>query len=142
MVDAGEKNRVSFLTTAQFQRLEVACRPVYEAFGNIPYLVGSHSERPDFHDVDVRLILHDGDFDDLFGRRPHLWSFVCHLVSEHLSRETSLPIDFQVQRMTEANDQYPDGMRNPMGYGHRLFAGGGDATRWLPEESGEETVDA
>lgn len=46
-----------------------------------------------------------------------------------LTEDTGLPIDFQIQRMTEANAKY-DGPRNPLGAGRRDYAGGGDATKF------------
>jgi hypothetical protein len=45
-----------------------------------------------------------------------------------LAQQTGLPVDYQIQRMTEANAKY-DGMRNPIGR-RRTYAGGGDATPW------------
>jgi len=36
-----------------------ACRPIAAAFGGTTYLVGSVLQRPDFRDIDIRLILDD-----------------------------------------------------------------------------------
>jgi hypothetical protein len=121
--------RKSYLTTSQFAVLNDACIAVCEAFGSPPHLVGSVTERPDFHDVDLRLILADEDFDHWFDGRVMLWSLVCLAIGRHLAHLTGLPIDFQIQRMTEANEKYP-GVRNPMGMRSRPYAGGGDATRF------------
>ena len=118
---------VSYLTTSQFTVLNDACIAVTEAFGAPPYLVGSVTERPDFRDVDLRLILADEDFDHWFDGRVMLWSLVCLAIGRHLADLTGLPIDFQIQRRTEANEKYP-GARNPMGMRSRPYAGGGDAT--------------
>jgi hypothetical protein len=122
--------RQSHLTTAQFAILNHACIPIREAFGPWLHLVGSVTERSDFRDVDLRLILPDDDFDRLFGDQVPLWSLVCLTVGEHISHLTGLPIDFQIQRMTEANEKNSDGTRIPMGMKARPFAGGGDATPW------------
>lgn len=122
--------RKSYLTSAQFALLNDACIPISEAFGSPPYLVGSATERSDYRDVDLRLILEDDEFDRLFGDRVHLWSLICLSIAQHLVEVTGLPIDFQIQRMTEANEKYPDGARNPMGMRKRPLAGGGDATPW------------
>lgn len=119
------------LTTAQSYLLNQACRPVRRAFGcSGPYLVGTAAVGPDFRDVDVRVILHDDDFDALFEEREPLWDLLCMSVSLYLSNATGLPVDFQVQRMTEANEKY-DGPRQALGINAEpanRFAGGGDAT--------------
>ena len=121
---------VSYLSTAQFAILNDACIPVTEAFGSPPYLVGSATQRADYHDVDLRLILTDEDFDHWFDGRVMLWSLVCLAIGRHLADVTGLPIDFQIQRMTEANENHPTTHRNPMGMRSRPYAGGGDATRF------------
>lgn len=88
---------------------------VWAAFGEPPYLVGSAlvGEREP-HDVDVRLILSDEEYEALgLGdpRRPHSNAKWVSLVLAYsaLGRQmTGLPIDFQIQRRTEANkDQGP-----------------------------------
>lgn len=122
--------RKSFLTTAQFTILNNACIPVHRAFGTPPYLVGSVTERSDYRDVDLRVILLDEEFDAMFDGREMLWSLVCLAVGHHLQVVTGLPVDFQIQRMSEANEQFPGGYRNPLGLGTQLYAGGGDATRF------------
>ena len=88
-----------------------------------PYLVGSALERPDFRDVDVRVLYDDKRFDrefgDGYGKRvgrfdPRRVRYLNAALSTWGQRETGLPIDFQVQRQTEANAAY-DGARNAMG---------------------------
>lgn len=123
-------SRVSYLTAAQFTQLNDACVPVAAAFGEPPYLVGSVTEGPDYRDIDLRVILDDDEFDRQYVGRGLLWSLVCFAITTHLTRLTGLPIDFQIQRMTEANAKYPDGARHPMGLTDRPYAGGGDATRF------------
>jgi hypothetical protein len=123
-------SRKSFLTTSQFARLNDACIPITEAFGEPPYLVGSVTKVSDFRDVDLRVILPDEDFDHWFDGRVMLWSLVCMTIGEHLTSVTGLPIDFQIQRMTEANEKHPTTHRNPMGMRSRPYAGGGDATQF------------
>lgn len=122
--------RKSFLSTAEFKLLNDACIPLTEAFGGPPYLVGSVMLSADYRDVDVRLILADEDFDRWFDGKVMLWSLVCLTIGQHLRSLTSLPIDFQIQRMTEANEKFPDGTRDPLGMRSRPYAGGGDATRF------------
>lgn len=119
------------LTTAQDFLLDLACRPVRRAFGcSGPYLVGTAAVGSDYRDVDVRTILADDEFDALFLDRERLWDLVCMSVSLYLSNATGLPVDFQIQRMTEANAKH-DGPRHALGINAApadRFAGGGDAT--------------
>ena len=120
------KRRLSFLTTADFARLNYACVIVTEALGQHPYLVGSVNSKTGWRDVDVRSILPDDEFDARFPEQGQ-WGLFCWGVSELLSKMTGLPVDFQVQRQSEANAKY-DGPRNPIGTRARGFAGNGDAT--------------
>lgn len=77
----------------------------------MPYLVGSAVTGPGWRDVDVRLILDDVTFASLaaildvnrLNLAMSLWG----------QQATGLPIDFQVQSMTDANSI--DGPRHPIG---------------------------
>lgn len=128
------ESRKSHLTTLQVARLEHACSVVADGLGHPPYLVGTATGSSGYRDVDVRSILPDDEFDRLFtGSKADefpggLWGLLCLSVSHYLSAASGLPVDFQVQRMTEANEKFGGLPRNPMGHGHRQFAGGGDAT--------------
>jgi hypothetical protein len=105
--------RLNYLQLNDFERLEEWCRHVRTLFdGAVPYLVGSANERSDFRDVDVRLILPDASFDAAWGNRVKV-RLMNRAVSTWGQRETGLPIDFQIQRMSEA-EAFP-GVRNPMG---------------------------
>lgn len=121
--------RYSYLSTTAFARLNHACMLVTEGMGKHAYLVGSATERADFRDVDVRLILEDEEFDRRFGSGDGadeaFWGLFCLAVSSYLSTVSGLPVDFQVQRMTEANQKFAK-PRNPIGTKGRTFAGGGD----------------
>ena len=121
-----ERARSCYLSPHQLKRLDLACIAIREAFPNYgPVLVGSVGERTDFRDVDVRVILRDKDFDHIFGKgtadshgEAHSdprWSLLCSALSEWLSDLSGLPVDFQIQRMTEANATYSSGARNPLG---------------------------
>jgi hypothetical protein len=59
----------------------------------------------------------------------------CYSVSRWLSADTGLPVDFQVQRMAEANAKH-SGPRNPLTGGARPFAGLGDATPYDAHAAG------
>ena len=82
------------------------------AFG--PYLVGSATERSDYRDVDIRVLMDDRRFDSLFRGRLEAVRFVNRAFSVWGQQETGLPIDFQVQRQTEANAEFTK-PRNAMG---------------------------
>lgn len=122
------KGRTDLLSTTEMFHLDVACRVIHEAFGHPPYLVGSAgivNDGSDYRDVDVRLILPDDEFAAVCPTRER-WQALSLAFTAYLTERTGLPIDFQVQRATEANERYPAN-RNPLGM-RRTFAGGGDAT--------------
>lgn len=107
--------RGSYLVQSDFDRLEDWCRLVRVIFqGANPYLVGSATQRPDYRDVDIRVILTDSTFDLYQRTRPERIRYLNRAISVWGQQETGLPIDFQVQRATEANAEFT-GTRNPMG---------------------------
>jgi len=116
-------DRSTYIPLSSFILLDHACGPIVEAFDEFPYHVGSSTQRADWRDVDVRLILEDNRYDEFRFTEPTYWSLFCLAVSEYLSRVTQLPVDFQVQRMSHAKEQYGDQFRNPLGV-RRLYAGG------------------
>jgi hypothetical protein len=93
------------------------------------FLVGSCLERADFRDVDVRTVMTDEAFDKLFPggasgtESDAFWSLLCESIGALLAQATGLPIDFQIQRMTEANLLHP-GPRNALSSaGGRYYPG-------------------
>jgi hypothetical protein len=95
--------------------LDEACKPLAEAFDATPYLVGTAVSRQDYRDVDVRLILDDDAYARLAGVvSPELVAFLSLAVGEYLAQRTGLPIDFQIQQQTTANEKHA-GSRNPLG---------------------------
>lgn len=89
---------------------------VADAFGDYPFLVGSALHGKQWRDVDVRLILADDEFEAVCGplTRPHeqnfRWAALCMAFSALGRQMTGLPIDFQIDQRTEANELY-DGPR-------------------------------
>jgi len=81
-----------------------------DAFGEIPYHVGSSIFQKDRRDVDVVVLLEDEDFEKMFGKREPegpKWEAYC-LAFSALGREvTGLNIDFKVQPREWANAKYP-----------------------------------
>lgn len=101
--------------------LEAFGREIKDAFGHLPYLVGTAAISKTWRDVDVRLIVPDDEFEILFPqhRRPSRldgrWGLMCAAISELARVRTGLPVDFQIQSMTHANTRYPKGARHPLG---------------------------
>ena len=108
--------------------LEEAIRHVAEAFDAFGdgdeyagiYVVGSCLQRQDWRDVDVRLIMSDAMFARTFPdagdhwEHDARWLLLTVAISERLSRLTGLPIDFQFQPQTHANERHK-GPRNAIG---------------------------
>lgn len=93
---------------------------VWSAFDEIPYHVGSSLFGKQWRDVDVRVMLDDEAYKSIgFGdpKHPHQnlkWVSLCLAFSELGKRMTGLPIDFQIQQTTLANEQYR-GPRSALG---------------------------
>lgn len=122
------KPRTDLLTTVELYNLDAACVPLYRAFGSPPYLVGTAGvgDAAKYRDVDVRLILDEDEFAAVCPTHAR-WECLCLALSTYLQERTGLPIDFQIQLRSKANQRYGDKPRNPLGLG-RTFAGGGDGT--------------
>ena len=116
MDEKPKKHRVSFLTVSQAFDLNVACRPLFD-FGYGTFHVGSSLENPDYHDVDLRCIMPDEEFDAMFrgNDAEKRLAFLNTAISEWVQARTGLPIDFQFQRFTEANRDFK-GRRNGVGH--------------------------
>ena len=96
--------------------LDLACRPIRQAFKETPYLVGSVQERTagPRSDVDVRLILSDKKYDRLITSS-ELRTMLDIAFSAYLRDATGLLVDFQIQRRTRANEKHAGKQRNPLG---------------------------
>jgi hypothetical protein len=106
---------LSALSPRQMFLLDEACKPIAEVFA-MPYLVGTAVSRQVYRDVDVRLILDDGEYGNLHKAVGRLGlAFLGIAIGEYLAARTGLPIDFQIQQQTAANYHHPEGMRNPLG---------------------------
>ena len=117
--------RTMFLSVEELWRLANAVRPVEDAFGGEnAWLVGSVLERADWRDVDIRIIIDDEHYRRLFrplvndvdgtavGVLDQFRMLIQTAISAMLRESTHLPVDFQIQSQTEAN-QY-EGKRNPL----------------------------
>lgn len=105
--------------------LELACQHINAAFGGYYgcYLVGSALQRQDWRDVDVRYIMRDDQFAVLFPdanmdpgtwEQDPRWLLLNTSISAWLKQQTGLPIDFQIQPQTHANERH-HGPRNALG---------------------------
>lgn len=98
------KSRATQLSVTERALLEDWARYLFPFLAETPFLVGSVLERPDYRDIDVRVILEDDRYAQLcelvdierLGLLVSLWG----------QKVTGLPIDFQIQQMTAANDQF------------------------------------
>jgi hypothetical protein len=95
---------------------------VDQAFGHVPYHVGSSlTQKRGWRDVDVRLILPDDEYAAYFGAwdkapepgyggpRRMMWELAWATLGQKM---TGLPIDFQFQAQTLANQE--DGPRSAL----------------------------
>lgn len=122
-VETPKRSKANHVGAPAVFALEMALRTVNEAFGECGYgcyLVGSSLSRPDWRDVDIRFIMKDEEFEKLFPDAGDNWEFdsrwllMTTAISERLSKLTGLPIDFQFQKRTPANERYK-GERSAMG---------------------------
>ena len=120
---AAKKSRVkaTYIGAPACFALELACQHLREAFGEYGiYLVGSALDRQDWRDVDVRYILPDYAFDKLFPdagknwEQDPRWLVMTVAISAWLKAQTGLPIDFQFQPQTHANERHR-GKRSALG---------------------------
>lgn len=111
--------RASWIGVPEQFELNEACQLINKAFGQC-YHVGSSLERRDWRDVDVRCIMDDAAFERAFGKstgRNDLnprWAITCIAISHWLQKRTGLPVDFQIQAQTPANDEFK-GPRSALG---------------------------
>lgn len=108
---------MSTLSPPVLHRLDLACTRISEVFGGFsgPFLVGSVQQRTagPGSDVDLRLILPDEEYDAMFAGTPDGFATLLDFALSAYVRElTGLPIDFQVQRMTEANAKHGRGKQH------------------------------
>jgi hypothetical protein len=115
------RKKANYVGAPAIFALELACHDICQAFNGYGcYLVGSAIERPDWRDVDVRFIMDDVAFAAFFPNagqhREHdtRWLLLTVSISERLSKVTGLPVDFQFQPQTHANERHK-GPRHSIG---------------------------
>ncbi len=91
---------------------------ICDYFGHVPYHVGSSLRSKQWRDVDVRLILPDDEFETRFGRVRNVTNAKLAAVTlafSALGKEmTGLPVDFQIQPQSWANEHYGDQPRSAL----------------------------
>jgi hypothetical protein len=143
-----QRKKSCYLGAPEVFSLGLICQAIARAFGeHACYLVGSCLERPDFRDVDVRLILGDLKWKTLFGDTNNgevltFWAVINTALSEYISKRTGLRIDFQIQSMTQANGkQHGDKPRHALG----IFVDEAHEAKWaklswLDKETSNESA--
>ena len=125
MVDQAEpaqqRHKANHVGAPAIFLLDRECQTINDAFGGFGcYLVGSAIERADRRDIDVRLIMEDEEFAREFPRAGRNWEhdpkwlLLTVSIAAHLSRATGLPVDFQIQPQTHANERH-SGPRHALG---------------------------
>lgn len=120
------RKKVSYVGAPAVFILDNACRQIKDAYAYCDhagiYMVGSVLERPDWRDIDLRLMLDDASFEREFPDAhdngawefDSKWMLLTSSISTYLTKLTGLPIDFQFQPMTFANAHHKK-QRQPMG---------------------------
>ena len=107
--------KASYLNIHDRYKLNQCCRIINEAFDSVGiFQVGSSLTTKDYRDIDLRCILDDKEYDKIFTSSTRL-EFLNAVISDYLRNMTALPIDFQFQRMTNANKDHK-GTRCSIGY--------------------------
>lgn len=114
-------SKVNYIGAPAIFALEMACWTINEAFDCYGcYLVGSSLERQDWRDVDIRMIMSDeafaAQFPDAGQHWEHnpKWVLLTCAIAAWLRQQTGLPIDFQIQPQSHANERHK-GQRHAIG---------------------------
>ncbi len=117
------RTRANWLPAPHYFHLNQCCDFINRAFGKFGcYLVGSSLQHRDYRDVDVRFIMDDKAFDEMFKGSGETcanayWSLLCLTISLWLRQQTGLPVDFQIQKQSHANEKHK-GIRSALGIFH------------------------
>ena len=110
--------RGNYLNVSDSDLLRDWGRHLYAAFHfeHSPYHVGSSLVRPNWRDVDVRVMVPD----DVYAQMEALFDMRRLNLALSLwgQKATGLPIDCQVQSISEGNGKYGDQRRSALGLDH------------------------
>jgi hypothetical protein len=114
-------SRATYLTVAETDLLNDWGRALKAMFGACSYHVGSSLLSADWRDVDVRHIPRDPEYADLSQLvNIDRLNLAVSLWGRHV---TGLPIDWQVQQRTAANEEFGGHRRNALGISQRGWSG-------------------
>lgn len=120
LADREDDGRSNYLPSPQAMfKLRLFGETVLRLTGEQPYLVGSVLVSPAYRDVDVRVMLEDDVFERTFGG-DGLWvsngglTLANMALSALAQQMTGLPVDCQVQRLSDANTLYGHHLRHPL----------------------------
>jgi hypothetical protein len=114
------KKKANYIGAPAIFILESACQQINKAFGGKCYLVGSAIQCADWRDIDIRFIMEDNEFANLFPdagqhwEQDIRWLLLTILISKELSKCCGHPVDFQFQPRTHANERH-NGPRHALG---------------------------
>jgi hypothetical protein len=126
---APQKRKATYIGAPACFKLEQVCQHVADALVSFDsfgvYQVGSSLDRADWRDIDIRAILSDDGFKSLFPdanvdgvawgwEQDPMWLLLTVSISAWMREQTGLPIDFQIQPQTHANERHK-GSRNAVG---------------------------
>jgi hypothetical protein len=131
LITPEKRKKSCYLGAPAIFALEMAAKHLRQAFPEKSesshigiYLVGSCLQRPDWRDVDVRMIMDDTTFKQEFPgvsiehggtwEFDPRWCLMTVWVSKWLSEYIGLPVDFQFQPMSHANSKHA-GPRHALG---------------------------
>jgi hypothetical protein len=99
--------RTNYIGVPESYVLDQMASIVNHAFNETCYLVGSATQGKNYRDVDVRMIMGDDKFKALFGGENYthnpFWVLLTTSISSWFRERTGLPVDFQIQQMSNAN---------------------------------------
>lgn len=129
-VSDNKNKKFCYIGAPKVFSLEMATKQINHAFGDYGcYIVGSSLERMDWRDVDIRFIMPDEQFYELFSKVDsnslgavwefdEKWLLLTTSISQWLKQQTGLPIDFQIQPITFAN-KFHNKNRIPVGIDYK-----------------------
>jgi hypothetical protein len=103
-----ETPRVCYVPHPKLFALRMGTSMIEQIMDEFCYMVGSCMERPDYRDVDVRMIVADLRYNFIPEKELKL---IEQIVSMWLTKISDLPVDFQIQSQSESN-KYKDRPRN------------------------------
>jgi len=133
--EAFKMRKGTYLLQSQWHLLQDWGQDIDDMFGDVPFQVGSSLLGKEYRDVDVRLILSDSRYDTLNTCLDI--ERLNDIVSMWGQQVTGLPIDFQVQRRTEANAEWGGRPRNALFRAKPTPANGKDGMSESAQAGGE-----